>query len=82
MPEISIDDVQHIIDELEDINEERLRAKVQLEYEMKLLKKLGCSSLEESEKKLKEYDSKIDKVGAAVEEEFEDFIEDYGNILE
>lgn len=76
-----IEDVTHIIEELEGVVEERIIAKTKFEQEMKILRGLGCESTNESGKEIKKLDGKIETRGEALSEEFSDFMEDYEEIF-
>ena len=81
MGQVEIEEVQGIINELEGVSTERIKAETRLEKELEVLEELGCSSIEEAQETLKKLDTKIDKRDAALKEEFEDFMDDYGSLF-
>lgn len=83
MPDqIKIDAVQKVIDELEGVAEERIKAMVNFEREMEVLEDLGYQTIDKVGKGVQELDVKIQKREMALNEEFEEFMEDYGETLE
>jgi len=83
MPDQSnIEVVQEVIDELEGVAEERLRAKVKFEHEMGILEELGHTEIKGAQAALLDLDAKIQKREIALNEEFDDFISDYKEVFE
>ena len=80
--ELKIEIVQKVINDLEGVAEERIKAKVRFEHEIEVLQSLGCSTIDGAGKEIKNLDVKIEKRNNALLEEFNDFIEDYGETLE
>lgn len=76
-----IEDVQDVINELESVATERIKAETRLEKEMENLAGLKCDSLKEAEVTLKKLDATISKREDSLAEEFEDFMEDYGSLF-
>ncbi len=76
-----IQDIKDAIEELEDVAEEEIRAKERYAITLNVLEELGCSSVEEAEKEIMAIDTKIAKKVKKFTEEFNDFIEDYSEVL-
>lgn len=79
---VQITDIQDVIADLEGVAEQRMRAEARLDREMEVLNKLGYESIDDSEKALQALEVKIDKREAALQEEFDDFMDDYGEYIE
>lgn len=77
-----IQKIQDIIAELEDVKEERIIAKTKLEQAMESLNALGCESIKDAEAKLKELTKKHTGQEAKLQKSFDEFIENYGELLD
>jgi len=73
----TIDDVKAAIEDLEEIQEETIRAKERLKMELKALKELGFDSIEDADEGLAVLTKKLEKKEAKFETDFENFVEDY-----
>jgi len=73
----TIDDVKAAIEDLEEIQEETIRAKERLKMELKALKELGFDSIEDADEGLVVLTKKLEKKEAKFETDFENFVEDY-----
>ena len=80
--EIGIEEVREVIEGLEGVAEKRIRAKTKLEIEMEVLDDLGHATTKSSGDALGKLDIKIDKRSDALQEEFDNFLSDYGEIFE
>ncbi len=78
---LGIEEVQEIIDYLEGVSEKRIRAEERLNQEMEVLEGLGCDSIEEADDTIKSLDEKIEKRGAALDQEFSEFMDDYEELF-
>jgi len=78
----SIEEVEDIIEELEGVAEERIRAETRYEQEMLGLEKLGYTTTDDSGKAIPKLGTKIDTRAESLKEEFDDFFEDYGELFE
>ncbi len=83
MPDIiKVEELEGVIEEREGVAEERIRAKVNLEREMEVIENLGCSTIDKASKGIQTLDVKIDKRSVALTEEFNEFMEDFGEVFE
>jgi len=80
MPDI--DDVADVIEELEGVAEQRIRAETRYEQEMLGLEKLGYTTTDDSGKAIPKLGAKVDTRTESLKEEFDDFIEDYNELFE
>jgi len=77
-----IDKVQGVITKLEGVEKETIRAQERYNMELDALKKLGLASPEEAEGRMEELAKKIQKKTKKLEDDFNDFMEDYSEALE
>ena len=80
--EYTIEDVQDVIDELEEVVEERIRTEEKLKNEMSVLSELGISSIGEAEIELVSIEKKLKKKKKKLDTEFNEFKEDYASVFD
>ena len=79
---VSVEELQDVVDNLEKVQTDRIRAEGKYEQEMEVLKGLGYSSIKKAEKALIEMNKKIEKGTKEVEDEFNDFMQDYKELFD
>ena len=77
-----INKVQDIIKELEDVRDKRSRNEALYDQALETLEGLGCDTLEEAEKRMKLLKKKREKKETELQEEFDDFKEDYAEVFD
>ena len=82
MSNISLADVENIIEELEGVEKEHSKGEGMLESVMNDIKDQGCKSLEAAEETLKKLGAKITRRENKLQSNFDEFIEDFGEIFE
>ncbi len=78
---IEIDEIQHIVAELEEVHTARIKAEARLEKEMEILAEHGYKSIEEGTKAMRKLDTKIEKRATSLLEDFADFMSDYEELF-
>lgn len=76
-----IQSIKIVIEDLEDVAEESIRAKERYNIELGVLKDLGCDSIEDAEKENMALIAKAKKKTDKFTEEFNEFMEDYSELL-
>lgn len=79
---IEVHEIQGVIDKLERVHTQRIKAEATYEKEMDDLEELGFESIEDAEASNKKLKVKIQKKGDSLKEDFEDFITDYEALFE
>jgi chromosome segregation ATPase len=79
---LSVREIQKIKESLGQIKEERIRAEERLKQELEALKKLGFNTIEDAEEELESLQIRIDKLGSRLQEEYEEFMDEYGEIVQ
>jgi uncharacterized protein (DUF3084 family) len=79
--QIEIEEVQDIVDELEKVATTRIRSEAKLESAYETLGELGFTSTDNARKDMKKLDAKIEKRENALEEDFNDFMDDYQELF-
>jgi chromosome segregation ATPase len=79
---LSVREIQKIKESLGQIKEERIRAEERLKQELEALKKLGFDTIEDAEEELESLQIRIDKLGSRLQEEYEEFMDEYGEIVQ
>jgi len=77
-----IERIKEVIEELEEVANEAIRAKERYNMTLKDLKEDGCNSIEEAGAMIKDLTAKAEKKTKKLNEDFEEFMEDYGEALE
>lgn len=77
-----LEKIQDLIEELEGVVKEEIRAKERYDMAMSDLKELGCNTIEEAQVMIDDLSQKADKKVEKLTSDFEDFMEDYGEALE
>jgi chromosome segregation ATPase len=79
---LSVREIQKIKESLGQIKEERIRAEERLKQELEALKKLGFNTIEDAEEELESLQIRIDKLGSRLQEEYKEFMDEYGEIVQ
>lgn len=74
--------IQEVIDELNDIVEERIRAEERLKVALQALEEFGVTTLEKAREECARLEKEIKELGLELEEEFDDFMQDYRELMD
>ena len=77
-----IEELQDVVDELEKVATNRIRSEAKLESAYEVLGELGFTSKEDARSDMEKLDEKIDKRESALEEDFNDFMDDYQELMQ
>ena len=78
---ITIEEIQDVVDELENVHTKRIRAEAMLEKEMEILAEHGYASIKEGTKAMEKLSVKISKRKSDLMADFKDFMGDYEELF-
>jgi predicted nucleic acid-binding Zn-ribbon protein len=79
---VSVNKIQEIKTKLDKVKEDRIRAEERYKQSKAALKKLGYNDVEEAEQAVADLQGRIDNLSETLEESYEEFMDEYGELFE